>query len=273
MVPPAVVLAARGSWRATGRDGAVLTLALPLVASLGVMALFHLKWFGSASPFAMRHGETGLIDPERLLNGIPGTILDQQYGLLWWAPLLMLAPFGALLRMWKRAPPSAPGRGLLAAALGPGLARQWYGGWSPAARFLVPLSVPLWLWTAARWMPFVQRPGAAPCLVPLLALQWAWAPSPPCPTKLFGTSREHPEELLPGTAGRIIGLPLASWLPLLRGPVPPLETVAAGLSSPRGSCAPTPPRGPSPPGEKISGAAAPPRPETGPRSDEPARPA
>ena len=53
----------------------------------------------------MRHGETGLFDPERLLNGIPGTILDQQYGLLWWAPLLMLAPFGALL-LWKRAPDS-----------------------------------------------------------------------------------------------------------------------------------------------------------------------
>ena len=47
MVPPAVVLAATGIM-AERREPrrSLLTLALPLVASLGVMALFHLKWFG-----------------------------------------------------------------------------------------------------------------------------------------------------------------------------------------------------------------------------------
>jgi len=68
-------------------------------------------------------------------HGLVGTFTDRENGLLWWAPAYALVPAAWWLgekdnRIW-----AVP----IVALLLPGAAHdQWWGGFSPAARFLVP---------------------------------------------------------------------------------------------------------------------------------------
>lgn len=80
------------------REPKAWAMAFPYGASLlAWFAFFYIYW-GSPSPTAAygEHGQTSLL---HLLRGAPGLVLDQEYGLLAFAPAYALAGFG-LVRMW-----------------------------------------------------------------------------------------------------------------------------------------------------------------------------
>jgi hypothetical protein len=69
------------------------------------------------------------------IDGAPGLFVDRENGLFWWAPLCWLAPAAFSLekgrRLWLLP---------VAALVLPAAAHdQWWAGFSPACRFLVPL--------------------------------------------------------------------------------------------------------------------------------------
>lgn len=156
-------------WRALGtRD---LRPALLFVA--GVMALVLVRvavtrhlWGGFvATPlvgFRPEHVGTLAGTAFEVFVRLTGLLFDREYGLLAYAPLYLLAAPGLLLLV--REQPGVAAAALLAACayLTPVLLPVanpygWMGGWSPAARFLVPVVPLLWLGvyayiaTAAGW--------------------------------------------------------------------------------------------------------------------------
>lgn len=101
-----------------------------------------------------------------LPRGLLGLLLDQEYGLIWYAPIYALAPVGIWM-MFKRPPAHLPSPTVLAAAALAGAVfvaattryYMWWGGSSVPARFLVPvlpLVVPFLAMAVAAW-----RQGAA----------------------------------------------------------------------------------------------------------------
>ncbi len=134
MIPAAAALGVIALARLRGRPLA----AFAVVSAVGAgayLAYYH-AIFGTASPLALYGGlpvhEQG--SPGRALVGL---LLDRSYGLLWHAPVFLLAlagiPEGARRRLWPHA--------LVAlAVLAPVVWwRMWWGGQCPPARFLVPL--------------------------------------------------------------------------------------------------------------------------------------
>ena len=71
-----------------------------------------------------------------LMEGLPATIVDRENGVIWWAPVYVLLPAGFWLRRRELWPWLLP----IVALVVPGAAHQWWAGFSPAARFLVPLA-------------------------------------------------------------------------------------------------------------------------------------
>ena len=106
-----------------------------------------------------------------LLQGLPATIVDRENGVIWWAPVYALLPAAFWMRRSQAWPWLAP----IVALVVPGAAHQWWAGFSPAARFLVPL-VPIFCLFA---VDLVQRPvlraAAIAVLVPqLIMTAYAW---------------------------------------------------------------------------------------------------
>ena len=137
MIPAAAALGAIAAARLRGRPLYVFA-ALAVSCAAGYLAYYH-AIFGTASPLAIYGGlprdATG--SPLRALAGM---LLDRSYGLLWHAPVFLLALAG-LPEAWRRR--LWPHALLAAAILLPVLPwRMWWGGQCPPARFLVPL-VPL----------------------------------------------------------------------------------------------------------------------------------
>ena len=70
-----------------------------------------------------------------VIEGIPALLVDRENGLMWWAPVYLLLPAAWWLRrdelwVWIVA---------AAALIVPCAGHQWWAGFSPAGRFLVPL--------------------------------------------------------------------------------------------------------------------------------------
>ena len=95
-----------------------------------------------------------------LAEGLPGLLLDQEFGLLVYAPVLALASLGLVL-LWRRDRKLAltAGAAVVAVLLTAGSWHMWRGGFNPPARFLVPI-VPLSGWPP-RWRGSggASRPG------------------------------------------------------------------------------------------------------------------
>ena len=118
--------------------------ALPRNRQAGLAAIFAMPplllagwtfilWGNVAGPLAL--GGAQLSWPE-LRRGLPGTAIDRENGLLWWAPMYALLPAAfwmgrATLWVWL-----VP----VFALVLPGAALQFWAGFSPAGRFLVPLA-------------------------------------------------------------------------------------------------------------------------------------
>jgi hypothetical protein len=114
-----------------GRQAAIA--ATFLIPSL-VMAVWTLRvWGNLAGPFALNGMPLSFAE---LTRGIPATFVDRENGLFWWAPVSMLLPAAFWMcrdRLWPWLVP-------VVALIVPGAAHQWWAGFSPAGRFLVPLA-------------------------------------------------------------------------------------------------------------------------------------
>jgi hypothetical protein len=137
MIPAAVALGVIGAARLRGRP-LVVFLAVAAQCAAGYL-LYYFVIFGTASPLALYGGlPTGQRgSPVRALAGL---LLDRSYGLLWHAPVFLLALAGlveaARRRLW---PHALVGAAVLLPVL---FWRMWWGGQCPPGRFLTPL-VPL----------------------------------------------------------------------------------------------------------------------------------
>jgi hypothetical protein len=119
----------RSAQRASSVVTSVLLFALPQVA----LALWSLHYWGTlAGPLALNGLPFGL---ERLRDGIPALLVDRENGLFWWAPVYLLVPLGWWLRRKALSIWLLP----MVALIVPAAAHQWWAGFSPAARFIVPL--------------------------------------------------------------------------------------------------------------------------------------
>jgi hypothetical protein len=116
-----------------------LAVLAPLGLSAVGIALFHFALYGFFDPRRV-YGRRPEFSLQTLREGLPGLLLDQEFGLLVYAPLFCLALVG-IGTLWHR------DRRLCVVALAMVLAiagtagtwHMWRGGFNPPARFLVPI--------------------------------------------------------------------------------------------------------------------------------------
>jgi hypothetical protein len=139
---------------------AILAFAAPAVGSLAALLLYHHALYGFFDP-RLVYGRRPEFALRALGEGLPGLLLDQEFGLLAYAPVFALAAPGAWA-LWRR----DRGRAVVAvigvlAVLGlAGTWHMWRGGFNPPARFLLP-AVPLLALLAAAALRVRWSAGAA----------------------------------------------------------------------------------------------------------------
>lgn len=147
-----VGLLALSTWSLARRRNvsSLAAFAVGFTLLFGARTYINLHFWGTwlTSPHA-RPGEWHGIGPFLAEFGrrAAGMLIDQEYGLLPYAPIFLLVPFGlASLTRFNRQLPAAislvAGSYVFLILLPLTNAHGWTGGWSPAARFWVPI-VPL----------------------------------------------------------------------------------------------------------------------------------
>ena len=112
----------------------LLPFFFPIVLSLSLLTLFYYYLYGN--PFYERSAQAF----SSILVGFPGQLLDQQFGLFIYSPVYIFLPIGiALMLKTRKRELFWLGLIFLSLYLPNSAYRQWYGGWSPAGRFLLPL--------------------------------------------------------------------------------------------------------------------------------------
>jgi hypothetical protein len=145
----AAILVVYAIARRPGRSR-VAAWVLPSVVSAAGLALFHHLLYGFLDPRRV-YGRRPEFSLDVLPQGLPGLFLDQEFGLLVYAPVFALAVPGvvSLVRKWPR-------EGVVLLALAAGVVGtaavwpMWRGGFNPPARFLVPVVPALAVAVAAR---------------------------------------------------------------------------------------------------------------------------
>jgi hypothetical protein len=133
---------ALAAWMSPHRQRPRRTLGLTVVGVAAVASLVF-GWLALGHPFGYYRRLRHLLptDFKQPLTVLGGLVFDPAGGLLFVAPLLIAAIFGGTLLLWRRG--SWGERALLMGSLATVLAllhsREWYGGGSPPARYLVPL--------------------------------------------------------------------------------------------------------------------------------------
>jgi len=216
----AVALVAIVLWRRRRAIG-----ALPLATRVGLALLFlagpialglvtFRAWGNLAGPLAL---ERLPFSWSAFTHGAVGLLLDRENGLLIWAPVYALLPAAWWLRRSDLGPWLLPAAALLV----PSAAHdQWWAGFSPAGRFIVPL-VPVFCLGAVSLL----RMRAARYLAIALLIPQA---------VIAGYGWQHPRTLWPRGDGenRVLAALFGSvgrpdgWLPSLR-----MEPEAAWLAS------------------------------------------
>jgi hypothetical protein len=116
---------------ARSRQATVLALFL-----LPILLLVWWTWHEWGNVGGGMAAERVPLSVSALLQGLPATIVDRENGVIWWAPVYVLLPAGFWLGRRELWPWLLP----IVALVVPGAAHQWWAGFSPAARFLVPLA-------------------------------------------------------------------------------------------------------------------------------------
>jgi hypothetical protein len=142
-----ITLRAEFAWRR------ILVIWVPLFTALGLL-LFHFKvLFGSASlSAAYGPGFSSDVSMTRAPYGTLALLLDRQFGLLLFAPLLLLS-FAGLGALWKRDRLLAglAFTTILGLLVTGGSFSMWWGGASAPARFLIAAVPAMLLVSGAAW--------------------------------------------------------------------------------------------------------------------------
>ena len=160
-------LAAEREWRA------IVAFALPAAVAAAAWFAFFVVIYGTPSPSAP-YGAYAQMALAHLSPGVPGLLVDQQFGLLAAAPVLGLAAVAVrrdagtyMPRTWFRC--VAVLTVVLVYLLAVAAYRMWWGGLSAQARFLVPIVLPLAPLVALGWQSLWTR-AARHLAVVLLSL-------------------------------------------------------------------------------------------------------
>jgi hypothetical protein len=135
----------------TGRPSpraVAVVLGFAAVTMVG-LAVYHQALYGFFDPRRV-YGRRPELSLATLPEGLPGLLFDQEFGLLVYAPIFVLAIPG-FARLARRSPRDAlVAVGLTVATLVmAGSWPMWRGGWNPPARFLLPVVPALALGLAA----------------------------------------------------------------------------------------------------------------------------
>jgi hypothetical protein len=121
------------------RGRSTAALILPGVLSAAAIAVYHHALYGFYDP-RLVYGRRPEFALGTLPEGSPGLLLDQEFGLLVYAPVFALCVPG-LVYLWRRDRrlAAAVAAGIALTAFTAGTWHMWRGGFNPPARFLVPL--------------------------------------------------------------------------------------------------------------------------------------
>ncbi len=156
----------------------LVALALPTLISAAGVAAYHWILYGFWDP-RLVYGRRPEFSIAALPEGIQGLLLDQEFGLLVYAPVFALAVPGLffLRKLGRRV--TLISLALVAAIFFTAASwHMWRGGWNPPARFLVPIVAPLALAIASAATRV--RPAALAMLVAWgiwLGAAGAWDPT------------------------------------------------------------------------------------------------
>jgi hypothetical protein len=126
------------AWMRPRRAVLLVHLSAAVATAIGVMA-YHHALYGFFDPRRV-YGREREFSMATLGSGLPGLLLDQEFGLLAYAPVFVLAVPGLVKLIARRSRVGTAGAALVAvvflvAAAWP----MWRGGFNPPARFLVPV--------------------------------------------------------------------------------------------------------------------------------------
>jgi hypothetical protein len=134
--PLALLVLAHAVWR---HRRSALALVTPLLASVVGLGLYHHALYGFWDPRRV-YGRRPELALATLREGLPGLFLDQEFGLLVYAPVLVLAIPGLVLLLRRdRRLGLVSILAVLAVVLTAGSWHMWRGGFNPPGRFLVPI--------------------------------------------------------------------------------------------------------------------------------------
>ena len=170
--------AAAAWWRGRGRLGAAGVMALA-AASAGSLAV---GWYFMGHPFGYFRRLEHLVpaDPMQAIRVVAGLAFDPAGGLLFAGPLLLAAAaFAGLLWRHGGAAERAVMTGGVLTVLALLHSKEWYGGGSPPARYLVPLLPAAALaWGLGLRVPGRLRRLGETLLVPSVMVWWALVTRP-----------------------------------------------------------------------------------------------
>lgn len=181
LVVPLATLALVHFWRHRTISPAVAFFG-PLAVGVAVRTFVNYGFWGTyvTNPHARTGEFPGLVETLQIaVNRLGGMLLDQEFGLLPYAPIFLLAAFGAIVlwrdrRMLLLQLSVVIGFYVLLICLPFTNAHGWMGGWNPAARFLTPI-VPLLAIAVNAAMVVVPRVVVAPVLILQIAISaYVW---------------------------------------------------------------------------------------------------